>query len=118
MLWLLTHSAPAGQGPGSLESLLTKFRSLVTSTNLLTFYSCQRTWARRPRVQPLASSDILHLPTGISTISDTYLHSVLDTWYFGSFEKYVEWLPQLDHHTSRVLDLDHRLIADGCWIDF
>ena len=52
------------------------------------FYSFQRSWAQRPQLVPPAQAPVVvHLKQGISSISDTYLHSVLEDWYFSGVER-------------------------------
>ena len=86
-LWLLTHTAPRQPGHG-LENTLTVFRSLQKSVAALSFYSLQRSCAQRPQlVQPTAPHVVVHLPQGISSVSDTYINTVIDTWYFNDVER-------------------------------
>ena len=122
LLWMLTHSAPKGQTLGGLESMLTTFRALAANTSLITFYSCQRAWARQQQ-QRLSFDDddereILHLKVGLSSVSDSYLHSILEDWYFEGHEQYFRWprplVLRVPHSPSSIacphlLPLPHRL---------
>ena len=84
---MLTHTAPRQPGHG-LENTLTVFRSLQKSVAALSFYSLQRSCAQRPQlVQPTAPHVVVHLPQGISSVSDTYINTVIDTWYFNDVER-------------------------------
>jgi hypothetical protein len=86
-LWLLTHTAPKQTGHG-LEDTLTVFRSLQKSVDTLSFYSLQRSWAQRPQVvRPTAPHVVVHLPQCISSVSDTYINTVIETWYFNDVER-------------------------------
>ena len=89
MPWLLVRGVHNGQGLHSIESMLTEFRALVASNQQLSFYSAQRSWRQRPR-NPLHMSanppSVLHLEPAISSVSDNYLQSVLEDYYFNSIE--------------------------------
>ena len=89
-LWFLTHAAPKQTNHGLEETLnLKTLRSLQASTAALSFYSFQRSWANRKRLQPATEPHaVVHLSQGISSVSDTYINAVIKDWYFkGGVEK-------------------------------
>jgi hypothetical protein len=89
-LWLLTILVRKGVGDHGVEAILSEFRALLATTKLLEFYSFQRSWIQRPQLsRPEEEPKALHLTQGISSVSDTYLHSVLDAWYFSGIERYM-----------------------------
>lgn len=72
-----------------METMLTEFRSLLASSDVLSFYSFQRSWVQRPQLfRPPVDPPVLHLSAGISSVSDTYIRSVLHEWYFSGTETY------------------------------
>ena len=87
-LWFLTHAAPKQTNHG-LEETLKTLRSLRATTDALSFYSFQRAWANRKRLQPATEPHaVVHLSQGISSVSDTYIDAVIEDWYFkGGVEK-------------------------------
>lgn len=52
---MLTHGAQDGQSNSGMQAMLTEFRSLIASTNQLSFYSFQRSWLHRPQLAPPAA---------------------------------------------------------------
>jgi hypothetical protein len=124
-LWLLTILVRKGVGDHGVEAILSEFRALLATTKLLEFYSFQRSWIQRPQLsRPEEEPKALHLTQGISSVSDTYLHSVLDAWYFSGIERYMLlWFEQhcpfdsvlTDHHckyTSRLMHDNDRLLPN------
>ena len=86
-LWFLTHAAPKQTNHG-LEETLKTLRSLRATTDALSFYSFQRSWAKRKRLQPATEPHaVVHLSQGISSVSDTYINAVIDAWYYKDVER-------------------------------
>ena len=115
VLQLLTRGASTGMPVHGVESTLAEFRSLRATNNALSFYSFQRTWVHRPQLFPEPAAPVVHLSEGISSVSDTYLTSILEDWYFGQEPYLLLWFEQhcpldtvqSDHHCKYSSRLQH-----------
>ena len=88
----------------TLERMLSTMRNIRSSILELVFYSYQRTW-RHSRKQhicrnPQDTPDVCIFHGKVSTISDTYLHSVLNG-HFSSIQEYT-FLWSDDSHSISV----------------
>jgi hypothetical protein len=99
----------------TLERMLSTMRNIRASLLELLFYSYQRTW-RHSRKQhifsnPQDTSDVCIFHGKVSTISDTYLHSVLHD-HFSSIEEYtLLWSEQ--HLNLKTCASDHHMKYSG-----
>ena len=99
----------------TLERMLSTMRNIRSSILELVFYSYQRTW-RHSRKQHIFSNpqdtpDVCIFHGKVSTISDTYLHSVLNG-HFSSIEQYtLLWSEQ--HLNLKTCASDHHMKYSG-----